>query len=144
MTRGEAWTTHLGSALVGISGLVYAWMLYVAEPTDEFAIVNHPWQPQLLSLHILTAPLLVLAVGFLWVNHIWGRIRSGYPHRRATGLILAVAVFPMIVSGYAIQVSVDETWRAIWIGVHLVSSALWLPGYLIHQFAPRGRQPVAD
>ncbi|QDU66443.1 hypothetical protein [Engelhardtia mirabilis] len=138
MTRGEAWTTHLGTVVVGASGLVYAWMLYFAEPVDEFAIVNHPWQPHLLHLHVLSAPILVLAAGLLWVRHVWGRLRSGYPHRRATGVTLAAAVFPMIASGYLLQVTVEERWRSIWIWTHLVASALWLPAYLIHQLAPRG------
>ena len=38
MTRGEAWFTHASSVLVGGTGLVFGWMLYFAEPTDEFAI----------------------------------------------------------------------------------------------------------
>lgn len=143
MSRGEAWTTHVGTVLVGASGLVYAWMLYLAEPADEFAIVNHPWQPHVLHLHVLTAPILVLAIGLLWIHHVWGRVRSGFPFRRRTGLVLAGAVFPMIASGYAIQVAVDPTWRTAWIALHLGASGIWLPAYLWHQLAPRRGQSRA-
>ena len=63
MTRAEAWLQHLANVLVGGTGLVYGWMRYFAEPADEFSVVNHPWQPDLHSLHVITAPLLVFASG---------------------------------------------------------------------------------
>ena len=44
MTRGQSWTLHLSMLLVGGTGLIYAWMLYLLEPVDEFSILNHPQQ----------------------------------------------------------------------------------------------------
>ncbi|HPK65509.1 MAG TPA: hypothetical protein PKX99_02905 [Thermoanaerobaculia bacterium] len=66
MSRIEAWLLHIGSLLVGGTGLVYAWMRYVATPADPDAVVSHPWQPMVQHLHVLTAPLLVLAIGALF------------------------------------------------------------------------------
>ncbi|MHC4262480.1 MAG: hypothetical protein ACYSWX_08170 [Planctomycetota bacterium] len=137
MSRGEAWFSHVANGLVGCSGLVYAWMLYLTTPTDEFAIVNHPWQPHVQHLHVLTAPLAVFALGLLWVRHVWGRVRSGFPVRRSSGLVLTFAVWPMVMSGYAIQVSVDPAWRDAWIWIHVGVSLVWVPLYLIHQLGPR-------
>ena len=137
MTRRVAWLVHLSTIVVGVTGLVYAWMLYFAEPADEFAIVNHPWQPHVLHLHVLAAPVCVFAVALIWRNHVWDRVRRGFPHRRATGLCLFASFVPMAASGYLLQTSVDETWRAIWMWLHLATSAVWLVAYGVHQLRPR-------
>ena len=137
MTRGEAWFTHASSVLVGGTGLVFGWMLYFAAPTDEFAIVNHPWQPEVHALHILFAPLLVFACGLFWREHVWKRVKKGFPSRRKSGLVLFALFGLMVISGYFIQTAVDEGWRLAWVWTHGVSSSIWLLGYVIHQFAPR-------
>ena len=139
MSRGEAWFSHATNLAVGASGLVYGWMLYLCEPIDEFAIHNHPWQSDLQHLHVLFAPLMVFALGLIWVRHVWGRVRSGYPVRRSTGLLLAAAAWPMIGTGYAIQVSIDPAWRDAWAWIHVGVSLVWVPVYLAHQLGPRTR-----
>ncbi len=85
MSRGEAWLQHVANVLVGGTGLVYGWMRYFASPFDEFARVNHPWQPDLQGLHVVTAPLLVFASGLIWRDHVWKRVRSGFRPRRRLG-----------------------------------------------------------
>ena len=137
MTRGEAWCQHLANALVGGTGLVYAWMRYLAEPADEFAVVNHPWQPDVQHLHVLTAPLLVFATGLIWADHVWKRVRSGFKPRRRLGLGLVSLLVPMIASGYLLQVAVEEGTRAFWGWTHLVTSLGWIALYAAHQLAPR-------
>ena len=137
MTRPTAWFQHLANLLVAGTGIGWAWTIWFVEPEDPFAIVNHPWQPALQTWHIVTAPLLVFGLGLLWRNHVWARVRSGFKARRPTGLILFALAFPMIVSGYLLQVAVDETWRDAWMWTHLVTSSLWVVVYLIHQLSPR-------
>ena len=39
----------------------------------------------------------------------------------------------MVASGYLIQTAVDGGWRKAWVAVHLITSVLWLAGYLAHQ-----------
>jgi hypothetical protein len=138
VTKAEAWLNHVANVLVGGTGLVYGWMRYFAEPADEFSVVNHPWQPDLQHLHVLLAPLLVFAGGVIWSRHVWARVRSGFKPRRPSGLMLTGALFPMIASGYLLQVAVDETWRTVWVWVHGVVSCLWLIGYGVHQLSSRG------
>jgi hypothetical protein len=138
LSPNEARFLHVSTALVGASGLVYGWMLYFAEPADEFSVVNHRWQPDVQHLHILVAPLLVFACALVWRDHVWHRVRSGFAARRPTGLALFALVWPMIASGYLVQVSVDEGWRNAWIVLHVASSCLWLAAYAIHQLSPRG------
>lgn len=137
MTRRTAWFLHLSTILVGGSGLIFAWMLYLLEPTDPYALVSHPRQPDVQHLHVLTAPFLVFGCGILWIGHIWSRIRSGYQGRRKTGIALTVLVIPMILSGYLLQVSVDEALRDFWIIAHVATSCLWLIVYAVHQLSPR-------
>ena len=137
MTRGEAWFAHASNLLVGGTGLVYGWMRYFAEPADEFSVVNHAWEPDLRYQHILFAPLVVFSVGLIWRTHVWKRVRSGFRVRRKLGLVLTAIVFPMIASGYLVQVTVGEGWRDAWIVVHVASSCLWILTYLVHQMLPR-------
>lgn len=137
MTRGEKWLQHAANALVGGSGLAYAWTLYVAEPEDPFALVNHPWQPGLRAAHVVLAPLLVWGLAAIWRDHVWRRARGGFRPRRKSGLALAVLALPMIASGYLRQVATGEVATEIWIGLHLASSSIWLAAYLVHQLTPR-------
>ncbi|HLU38916.1 MAG TPA: hypothetical protein VK081_05995 [Planctomycetota bacterium] len=137
MTRPTAWFVHVAVLLVAGTGLAYGWMRYFVESDDEFAVVNHPWQPAMQHLHVLFAPLLVFACGMIWLDHVWKRVRSGFPVRRRSGLLLAALVFVMIASGYLLQVSTDDAWRTAWIWVHVASSLGWTGGYAVHQLAPR-------
>lgn len=142
MTRAEAWFSHVSNLLVGGTGLVYAWTCYLTEPADPLAIANHPWQPALRHLHLLVAPLLVFACGLVWREHVWKRVRSGYPARRRSGLGLFALFAPMALSGYLLQTAADERWQRVWIVLHVASSLLWVLAYAVHQLSPRGaRQP---
>jgi hypothetical protein len=140
VTRFEAWTLHVSNALVGGTGLVYAWMRYVAEPVDEFAVVNHPWQSDVQHAHIWFAPVLVFGSGLIFQRHVLARLRAGFEPRRPTGLVLALSLVPMTASGYLLQTSASEAWRTTWIAVHLASSVLWVLGYLVHLVS---RRPAA-
>jgi hypothetical protein len=137
LTRAAAWLAHSAAIAVGGTGLVYGWMRYVSEPDDEFALVNHPWEPDLRALHIVTAPLLVFACGLLWRAHVWGRIRAGFQSRRRTGILLAVLLAPMVASGYLLQVSTADVWRATWMWTHGVAGAMWALVYVAHQLTRR-------
>ncbi len=137
MTRAEAWCLHASNVLVGGTGLVYGWMRYFAQSEDEFAIVNHPWQPTFQHAHVVVAPLLVFAVAMVWRLHVWKRIRSGFRSRRNSGWALFLMVWPMILSGYLLQVSAEEFWRQAWVAVHVATSALWCMAYLVHPVRPK-------
>ena len=137
MTRAEAWLQHVANALVGGTGLVYGWMRYFAEPADEFAIVNHPWQPHLQHGHIWVAPLLVFSTALLWRNHVWKRVRSGFRPRRKLGLALFALLVPMIASGYLLQTVTDPSWVRNWSWLHVVTSCVWCLAYLVHQVSRR-------
>ena len=136
MSRFEAFFLHLSNVLVGGTGLVYAWMIYLAEPADPYAVVSHPWQPHLQHLHVLAAPLLVFAAGLIWRRHVVACWKQGIRQRHRSGVSLALTLVPMVVSGYLIQTAVEPGWRQAWVWIHLVTAALWVLGYLVHQTLP--------
>jgi hypothetical protein len=136
LSRSEALFLHFSTLLVGGTGLVYAWMIFLARPSDPYALVNHPWQPAVQHLHILTAPFLVFASGLIWRRHVWAGWKRGNRERRRSGVSLALTMVPMVISGYLIQTAVEEIWRQAWVIAHLASSGLWLLGYLAHQLLP--------
>ena len=82
MSRSQRWLVHTANLLVGGTGLVYAWMRYFMRPADEWAVVNHPWQPHLQHLHVLVAPTLVFAVGLIWTGHVVAKYGNGSRNRR--------------------------------------------------------------
>lgn len=131
MNRSQLIMLHVANLAVSATGLVYAWMRYLAEPIDEWAVVNHPWQSHLQHLHVLTAPLLVFAVGLIWSVHIVGKFRNGRKNRGA-GLGLTALFLPMAASGYLLQVAVDPTWRGAWVWIHMLSSLLWITAFVVH------------
>jgi hypothetical protein len=132
LNRAEWTLVHVANCLVIVTGVVYAVMRYLVTPADEWAVVNHPWQPHMQHLHLLVAPLLVFAVGMIWRRHVVKGFTSGR-EGRVSGLGLLVGFIPMVVSGYLIQVAVQPGWRTVWIGVHLATSTLWVAAFLIHQ-----------
>ncbi|MEL7061525.1 MAG: hypothetical protein AAGN46_15985 [Acidobacteriota bacterium] len=147
MKLADAWTVHVASGAVVATGLIYGWMRYLVRPVDEFAVVNHPWQPLAQHAHVWAAPLLVFAVGLIWRGHVWGNWRRRERSGRRSGAVLALVAFPMIESGYALQTAVAQQWRTAWIALHLIASALWLAGMLWHVVArrrPRTTRPPAD
>ncbi len=141
MSRGLAWFVHVSVALVSVTGLLYAWMRYFATSDDPFAVVNHPWQPDVHVAHVLAAPLSLFAIALIWRDHAWKRFRNGYRLRRRTGLALLLSLVPMVASGYFLQVAVEEAWRQTWIVVHVTSSVVWVLVYPLHPFLQRRGRP---
>lgn len=132
MSRWEYRLFHLSNGLVTITGFVYAWMLYCTTSTDEFALVNHPWQPHLLHMHVLFGPLLVLMLGHFSIRHAQTLWKSGVGEGRKTGLGLALLSLPMVMSGYLLQISVQDSWRIAWVAIHLLTSGGWFIACLAH------------
>jgi hypothetical protein len=104
---------------------------------DPLAVVNHPWQPAVLKMHILVAPLLVFSIGLVALRHVWRHFRSKTSEGRWSGLLTVVVLGPMIVSGYLIQTLTEEGWLRAMAIVHIVLGLVYGVGLLAHQFAAR-------
>lgn len=137
MTAFERWTVWGSSAVTALSGLVYLWMKYLMVPATEFAVVNHPLQPYVLKVHIVTAPLLVFAIGLITSRHIWRHLRQRHGRARRTGLLAALMILPMVFSGYAIQAITGASLLRVMAWLHIVTGGAFALGLLLHQLVVR-------
>jgi hypothetical protein len=138
MTTLQKTLVNLSSIIVGISGVIYAWMKYLMTTDDPYAVANHPMQPWVLDLHVLASPVMIFAIGLILQEHIVAQIQKG-PKRagRSTGLVAMVCLPPMIATGYLIQVFVDETARRVCVGVHLITGLIYLAAFAGHLVTSR-------
>jgi hypothetical protein len=137
MKKRDAQIQNIANTLVITSGVALAWFKYFEKPADEFSPVSSPWQVVSYNAHIITSPLLVLAIGLIWNNHIWARWKNGTVREFGkmkihTGRILMFLIVPMIWSGYVLQTTADEFWRKILIPIHLITSGLWSLAFGFH------------
>lgn len=128
--RWSVWATAIATTVTGIG---YFWVKYMLQTDDPFAVVNHPLQPWLLKAHILVAPLLVFAVGLIAVRHVWRHYRAGLPRGRRSGVVTALVVGPMVVTGYLIQAVTHESWLHVIAIAHIAFGLLFAVGLALHQ-----------
>lgn len=133
MNAFEKWSIWVTSLLTAVTGIGYAWTKYLVEPANAWDAVNHPLQPWLLKAHILVAPLLVFAVGLVTMRHIWLHYRLGVRKGRRSGITAALALAPMVVTGYLIQAVTHAGWLRALVVAHLVTGGLYLAGLGLHQ-----------
>lgn len=134
---------RLSFVLAAGTGLLYAWMRFLVKPSSEFSVVNHPLQPLTQHAHIWVSPLLVLALGVFLQPHALAGVRGGLKEGRRTGWALLAGAAPMIISGYALQTSVDDGWRDFWSWTHTAVSIAWTAAFaghfIIHRVLARRR-----
>lgn len=141
MRRWEAWTNHLGWALVSASGILYGVLKYFVGSPDPDSRLGHPWQPSVLAAHILLAPAAIFGLGLVFRRHALARWRMGEREGRKTGTILLFAAFALILSGYLLQAFTGESARR-WTGwLHAAIGLLVAAAYALH---PRGSWEMDD
>ena len=143
MNRFERWAVWSTSVATFVTGVIYLWMKYLLASPDPYAVVNHPWQPLVLKLHILVAPLLVFSIGLVAMRHVWRHLQSGTGDGRRTGLITLVALGPMILTGYLIQAITHESLLKAMAFSHIGLGLVYGLGLLLHQFASGGKRARA-
>ena len=132
MSRLESWLMHLSTIVLTITGLAYAWMRYMMKPSDPFSVVNHPWEPFMIDIHIIVAPVLILGFGIIFHSHILFKKEAGARTARKSGLMLIPTFAVMALSGYLLQVVTSDFRKAL-VVLHLGSGAIWALLYLGHQ-----------
>lgn len=133
MTRFQAWLLHVSVALLTVTGGVFAWMRYAMKTDDPFAVANHPWQPHMLHIHVIAAPIAVFALGLVFSRHIWPQYEMRVKARRRSGLGALWMIAPMVLSGYLMQVVTSETAIFAMKVTHWVSSGGFVLAYVVHQ-----------
>ena len=144
MSRGQVLYLHACVILTALTGIVFAWMKYAMQSSDPLAVVNHPMQPFMLSAHVVIAPLLVFALGWIFNDHIWAKFRTPSAPQRGTGIWSMAAIVPMVLSGYLLQVSTNDAMRRAMAVTHWIASALFLIAYAIHIITKPPRPPADD
>ncbi len=132
MTWWERWGFNAFHAVVLATGVVYFYMKYGMTTDDPFAIVNHPWQSAMLSLHVVAAPLFVAFFGMLFRSHSFGKLRSRNTANRRTGWTALLGFSAMAFSGYLIQAVSTPGLITFFIWTHVAASAVFVVGYGIH------------
>jgi hypothetical protein len=114
--------TTLASALSAAAILVLRlWFASV----DEFSADAHPLEPWARALHILVAPVLVFAVGWVFGEHVLPRLRQGAGARRS-GLALGWLAAGLVLSGTALTLVSGERLRLGLAWVHGLCGAAFV------------------
>lgn len=118
--------------LVTGTGLVYLYLKYFLKSDAPFAIVQHPWQPTIMAIHIVVASAFIAFFGMLLRSHILPKLRHRRPENRRTGWIAFVSFLVMALSGYMLQVSSSTLMIKIWMWTHIVAGILFAIIYALH------------
>jgi hypothetical protein len=128
----ERWTFGLLSLVVAVTGFAYLWMKYLVVNDDPFAVVNHPWQSTMLSLHVLASPPLILVFGIILNSHIMRKLRAPKPANRRSGVASLITFGTMIASGYLLQVATGESALRVLLIAHVASGVVFSVAYVAH------------
>lgn len=139
MSRTQVALLQLSLLGMTATGVVFAIMKYWMKSDDPFAVVNHPWQPHMMTAHVLIGPVAVFAIGWVFGNHIWPAFTGGAPNR-ISGIASMLLIVPMTLSGYLMQVSTADATRKAFAVTHWASVAVFLVFYVIH-LINQPRQP---
>lgn len=138
MSAWERWSLHLAALATAGTGLMDGLLRWFGMRMGEFGPEPHPWLPAAQHLHVLTAPLLLFALGMTVRGHLQAKLKRGSEGRR-TGLGAAFLIAPMVLSGYAVQVVTSPAWRTAFSWAHGISAGLFLLAYLGHLFIPHAQ-----
>lgn len=119
------------SAVVTATGIVYFWMKYLLISDDPLAVVNHPLQPLMLDLHLLSAPVLLVIFGVVLNAHVASKFASGLPSSRS-GLTSLATFAVMALTGYLLQVIVNENTHLVLLWLHIGTGLVFAASYTFH------------
>lgn len=128
----ERWAFNALHAVVAATGAAYLYMKLVLTTDDPFALVNHPWQPAMLSIHVAAAPFFIVFFGMLFRSHTLRKLLSPSRFNRRSGWTSLLGFAVMAVSGYLIQVAPTPALVDASVWVHVLSSLLFVIGYGVH------------
>ncbi len=132
MTTVERNNIFFTNYFVAFTSIIYFIAKYFMSIEGEWGSETHPLSIIFQKIHILSVPFLLFFVGVIFTNHIWKRIRIGYPNSRTSGIFLLGLLLIMSLSGYAIQIS-DVNWlREASAYLHIGVSVLWTLGFTYH------------
>jgi hypothetical protein len=117
---------------VAVTGVAYLYMRYIMTATDPFAVINHPWQPAVLSLHVVAAPIFIALFGMLFRSHTLKELLSPNIGNRRTGWMSLISFSTMALTGYLLQVAANPMWVSAMVWAHVSTSLIFVVGYSVH------------
>ncbi len=132
MTSWYRWSFALVTFIVTASGGAYFVMKYCLESVDPFAVVNHPLQPLMLHVHVLSSPWLLLLFGALLQGHVAAKLKQSGTPNRWSGLISIGSFAVMAITGYLLQVTVSTSLARALVATHVASSTIFAVSYGAH------------
>jgi hypothetical protein len=140
----KRWTVllnHFACAVVGLSGVLYGVMKYFMTGSDPDSRAGPAWQQPMLKLHVLTAPLLVFALGLVFSGHALVRLKAGENPGRTSGSGLLWLAAPLVLTGPLIQVLTGEVARHLSGRSHAVLGTIYILAYAAHLLK---KQPAVE
>lgn len=128
----EQWAFNGLHGVVAVTGTAYFYMKYAATPIDPFAVINHPWQPAMLSLHLLAAPFFIAFFGMLFRSHTLKKLTSPNAGNRRSGWMSLLSFSAMALSGYLLQVASTPGLVTAMVWAHASTSVVFVLGYTAH------------
>jgi hypothetical protein len=123
---------HICALAVVTTGCAFLWMKHFLASADPFALINHPWQPAMLALHVLASPPFILMFGVVFNSHVMRKLKaSGLPNRRS-GYVSLATFAVMVVSGYLLQVITDASLLTATVVAHVASGGVFAISYSAH------------
>ena len=117
--------------------MVYGWVRYLGTVKGDFGPEPSPWQPFWQHAHVLTAPVLLFALGVAVRGHVQGMLNRGVRRGRRTGLVLLGLAGPLVLGGYLVQVVSGVGVRNALGWTHAAAGALFAALYAVHWAKPR-------
>ncbi len=140
MTNFQRWLLYGSTVAAAASGITYFVMKRFLEPSDPWAVINHPLEPWALKVHILSAPLMLFAVGLITTQHIWRSLKSSLPTGRHSGRIVSYVFGPLVLSGYLIQAMTSPLTLEVLAWTHLVLGVVGATAIGVHRVTLHGRR----
>lgn len=112
------YTLYIVVAALTVTGIAWLLLHYFGRQTGEFGVVAHPLEPWSLKLHGFASMLVLFFIGTLLNGHM----RRSWKIRRnhISGLILALGMLLLALTGYALYYVAGEEARPVISAIHWI------------------------
>ena len=87
----------------------YLGMKYLVATEDPFAVVNHPWEPTMLAIHVVAGPVTIAVFSLAFRSHGLPKVWQATAVNRKPGLAAGAVFVVLVGSGYLNQVATDPS-----------------------------------
>ena len=128
----ERWGFNAAYAAMALSGAGYFIMKYLMATDDPFAVVNHPWEPTMLAIHVVAGPVAIALFSLAFRSHGLPKLWQATAVNRKSGLTAGAVFIVLIGSGYLNQVATNPIVLEGSIWMHIGAGGVFVVAYAIH------------